>query len=205
MAGGCRVELAAASQSSRSAAPALPPTRWSWRAARARGAAAPGCRPDVSTPAIAPAARELADRQPPRRLRPPRARAAVRRRRRHAGAVGVRPHRQLRPGATVSTWRCRCRRPTRSWAPPRSELRDALPAGAGRAAAGRARARGADVLRHPRARRDVPRRPGRTGLRPGPRTALPGLVLAGAWTDTGWPATMEGAVRSGHAAAARRR
>jgi uncharacterized protein with NAD-binding domain and iron-sulfur cluster len=38
-------------------------------------------------------------------------------------------------------------------------------------------------------------------LRPGPRTALPGLVLAGAWTDTGWPATMEGAVRSGAAAA----
>jgi monoamine oxidase len=26
-------------------------------------------------------------------------------------------------------------------------------------------------------------------------------VLAGAWTDTGWPATMEGAVRSGQAAA----
>jgi hydroxysqualene dehydroxylase len=25
-------------------------------------------------------------------------------------------------------------------------------------------------------------------------------VLAGAWTDTGWPATMEGAVRSGNAA-----
>ena len=32
-------------------------------------------------------------------------------------------------------------------------------------------------------------------------TGVPGLVLAGAWTDTGWPATMEGAVRSGHAAA----
>jgi hypothetical protein len=30
---------------------------------------------------------------------------------------------------------------------------------------------------------------------------MDGLVLAGAWTDTGWPATMEGAVRSGHAAA----
>jgi uncharacterized protein with NAD-binding domain and iron-sulfur cluster len=30
---------------------------------------------------------------------------------------------------------------------------------------------------------------------------VPGLVLAGAWTDTGWPATMEGAVRSGQAAA----
>jgi squalene-associated FAD-dependent desaturase len=37
-------------------------------------------------------------------------------------------------------------------------------------------------------------------LRPGPQTALPGLLLAGAWTDTGWPATMESAVRSGAAA-----
>jgi hydroxysqualene dehydroxylase len=43
--------------------------------------------------------------------------------------------------------------------------------------------------------------PGARALRPGPRTALAGLVLAGTWTDTGWPATMEGAVRSGHAAA----
>jgi squalene-associated FAD-dependent desaturase len=43
--------------------------------------------------------------------------------------------------------------------------------------------------------------PGARALRPGPRTALPGLALAGAWTDTGWPATMEGAVRSGRAAA----
>jgi squalene-associated FAD-dependent desaturase len=43
--------------------------------------------------------------------------------------------------------------------------------------------------------------PGARALRPGPRTALAGLVLAGAWTDTGWPATMEGAVRSGQAAA----
>jgi squalene-associated FAD-dependent desaturase len=34
------------------------------------------------------------------------------------------------------------------------------------------------------------------------RTHAPGVFLAGAWTDTGWPATMEGAVRSGHAAAA---
>lgn len=38
--------------------------------------------------------------------------------------------------------------------------------------------------------------------RPGPRTALPNVTLAGAFTDTGWPATMEGAVRSGRAAAA---
>ena len=43
--------------------------------------------------------------------------------------------------------------------------------------------------------------PGARAWRPGTRTRLPGLVLAGAWTDTGWPATMEGAVRSGHAAA----
>jgi squalene-associated FAD-dependent desaturase len=43
--------------------------------------------------------------------------------------------------------------------------------------------------------------PGSARLRPGPRTGVPGLFLAGAWTDTGWPATMEGAVRSGHAAA----
>jgi hypothetical protein len=43
--------------------------------------------------------------------------------------------------------------------------------------------------------------PGTRALRPGPDVGLPGLFLAGAWTDTGWPATMEGAVRSGHAAA----
>ena len=39
--------------------------------------------------------------------------------------------------------------------------------------------------------------PGCERLRPEAATALPGLVLAGAWTDTGWPDTMEGAVRSG--------
>jgi squalene-associated FAD-dependent desaturase len=44
--------------------------------------------------------------------------------------------------------------------------------------------------------------PGARALRPPARTAVPGLVLAGSWTDTGWPATMEGAVRSGRAAAA---
>ena len=43
--------------------------------------------------------------------------------------------------------------------------------------------------------------PGVAALRPGAQTALPELVLAGAWTDTGWPATLEGAVLSGHAAA----
>jgi len=39
--------------------------------------------------------------------------------------------------------------------------------------------------------------PGCGRLRPAAATGLPGLVLAGAWTDTGWPDTMEGAVRSG--------
>jgi squalene-associated FAD-dependent desaturase len=43
--------------------------------------------------------------------------------------------------------------------------------------------------------------PGARAWRPGARTQVPGLILAGAWTDTGWPATMEGAVRSGQAAA----
>ena len=44
-------------------------------------------------------------------------------------------------------------------------------------------------------------RPGTRRLRLGPTTAIDGLFLAGAWTDTGWPATMEGAVRSGNLAA----
>ena len=43
--------------------------------------------------------------------------------------------------------------------------------------------------------------PGTQRLRAGPRTALAGVFLAGAWCDTGWPATMEGAVRSGVEAA----
>ncbi len=42
---------------------------------------------------------------------------------------------------------------------------------------------------------------GCVALRPGARSGVDGLWLAGAWTDTGWPDTMEGAVRSGIAAA----
>jgi squalene-associated FAD-dependent desaturase len=45
--------------------------------------------------------------------------------------------------------------------------------------------------------------PGSGALRPGARTPLPRVVLAGTWTATGWPATLEGAVLSGHEAAAR--
>ena len=80
----------------------------------------------------------------------------------------------------------------------------AVPARAGRAVPGRARRRGHRLLRHPRAAGHVPpgaRAAARCGRRPRPR--WPGLVLAGAWTDTGWPDTMEGAVRSGLAAARR--
>jgi squalene-associated FAD-dependent desaturase len=43
--------------------------------------------------------------------------------------------------------------------------------------------------------------PGSGALRPAAATRWPGLYLAGAWTDTGWPDTMEGAVRSGLKAA----
>jgi squalene-associated FAD-dependent desaturase len=43
--------------------------------------------------------------------------------------------------------------------------------------------------------------PGSRALRPETLTRAPGLYLAGAWTQTGWPATMEGAVRSGDRAA----
>jgi zeta-carotene desaturase len=44
-------------------------------------------------------------------------------------------------------------------------------------------------------------RPGLDALRPGARTRYRNLFLAGDWTRTGWPATMEGAVRSGYLAA----
>ncbi len=69
------------------------------------------------------------------------------------------------------------------------ELADLLP-----------RARDAEVLRaavvkEPEATFSAA--PGQAARRPGALTPLEGVVLAGAWTDTGWPATMEGAVRSG--------
>jgi squalene-associated FAD-dependent desaturase len=43
--------------------------------------------------------------------------------------------------------------------------------------------------------------PASLALRPGPRTAYRNAVLAGDWTDTGLPATIEGAIRSGQRAA----
>jgi squalene-associated FAD-dependent desaturase len=44
-------------------------------------------------------------------------------------------------------------------------------------------------------------RPGIDGFRPNSETVWPRVFLAGDWTATGWPATMEGAVRSGYIAA----
>ena len=43
-------------------------------------------------------------------------------------------------------------------------------------------------------------RPGSEAIRPPQQTPIPGLYLAGDWTATAWPATMEGAVRSGYLA-----
>jgi zeta-carotene desaturase len=43
--------------------------------------------------------------------------------------------------------------------------------------------------------------PGLDAYRPAQRTGLPGLFLAGDWTATDWPSTMEGAARSGRLAA----
>ena len=43
--------------------------------------------------------------------------------------------------------------------------------------------------------------PENVARRPGPRTPVPNLLLAGDWTDTHLPATIEGSIRSGFAAA----
>jgi squalene-associated FAD-dependent desaturase len=43
--------------------------------------------------------------------------------------------------------------------------------------------------------------PGSERWRPRQATDVEGLFVAGDWTDTGWPATLEGAVRSGYLAA----
>jgi hypothetical protein len=55
------------------------------------------------------------------------------------------------------------------------------------------------VSREPNA--TIALRPG--AARPGVETSRPNVVRAGTWTDTGWPATMESAVRSGRFAAKR--
>jgi len=74
-----------------------------------------------------------------------------------------------------------------------AELREIFPP------ARTAQLRAARVVTDPTAVLSV--RPGVEGVRPGPGTAVANLFLAGDWTATGWPSTMEGAIRSGRAAA----
>jgi hypothetical protein len=62
---------------------------------------------------------------------------------------------------------------------------------------GRAELLWSRVSREPQATMAL--RPGVT--RPAAGVIRPGLARAGAWTETGWPVTMESAVRSGRAAA----
>jgi squalene-associated FAD-dependent desaturase len=73
-----------------------------------------------------------------------------------------------------------------------AELRQALPAAAA------ATVRHASVIRERNSTFSVA--PGEPA-RPGCRTDLPGLFLAGDWTDTGLPGTIESAAASGHTAA----
>ena len=73
-----------------------------------------------------------------------------------------------------------------------SEVNAAIPAARG------ATVRRAVVVREKRATFSVA--PGQPA-RPATRTAMPGLLLAGDWIDTGLPATIESAVRAGHRAA----
>jgi squalene-associated FAD-dependent desaturase len=74
-----------------------------------------------------------------------------------------------------------------------AEVRAAFPA------AGEATLVDARIVTDPTAVLSV--RPGVDAVRPPARTAVPNLFLAGDWTATGWPSTMEGAVRSGRLAA----
>ena len=75
-----------------------------------------------------------------------------------------------------------------------AELREVFPA------ARHATLRDAKVVTDPTAVLSV--RPGVDAQRPAAITRLPNLFLAGDWTATGWPSTMEGAIRSGRIAAA---
>jgi len=73
------------------------------------------------------------------------------------------------------------------------ELRNLLPA------AGKARILHSVVIKEKRA--TFSPKPGIENIRPGTITTLPNFFLAGDWTATGYPATIEGAVMSGFKAA----
>lgn len=84
---------------------------------------------------------------------------------------------------------------------PSGELAESITAELGRLLPGAAGARVLTTMVTREGRATFRAAPGQAGLRPGPVTSHPRLALAGAWTATGWPATMEGAVRSGLSAA----
>ena len=65
--------------------------------------------------------------------------------------------------------------------------------------AGRARLEKAHVVKEARAVFSA--KPGLEAHRPPSRTGIANVFVAGDWTRSGWPATMEGAVRSGYLAA----
>ena len=99
-------------------------------------------------------------------------------------------------GLVVSASREWLRQPRREiLACAEQEVREAFPQAAG------ARVVKSAVIKEARATFSAT--PGIDALRPEPETPLPGLLLAGDWVRTGWPATMEGAVRSGYQAAER--
>jgi len=55
------------------------------------------------------------------------------------------------------------------------------------------------VIRYPKA--TISPKPGVEAYRPDQRSPIPNFFVAGEWTQTGWPSTMEGAARSGYRAA----
>jgi uncharacterized protein with NAD-binding domain and iron-sulfur cluster len=75
----------------------------------------------------------------------------------------------------------------------REELEEFLPEARG------AKLEKAQVVKEVRA--VLSAKPGMESRRPPTRTEVRNLFLAGDWTRTGWPAIMEGAVRSGYLAA----
>ena len=104
-----------------------------------------------------------------------------------------------------STSPCRSRPRSDEIDQPVAALRERYLPGAGAAAARRPRRRRSRTSSSPgSAPRPSRPPPGSVGCGPAPAPSAPGLYLAGAWTATGWPATMESAVRSGVSAAGRR-
>ena len=86
-------------------------------------------------------------------------------------------------------------------APPKADIVETLTDDLRRLVPAARRARVGHTVVVKERRATVPLRPGETSSRPGFRTSIPGLYLAGGWTATGLPDTLEGAARSGEQAA----